>query len=288
MVYAVRYCVNHYIFAICSKKQYEMWILLFHGHFSNDTENENKSNPNINFKLMYMKQSMKSKGFERRLLLIMWGLFLSLSAFAQQISIKGHVVDATGEPVIGASVVEGRTTNGTITDVDGNFSLSVPANSTLTISFVGYKTQTVPVNGKNSLKVTLQEDTEVLDEVVVVGYGTMKKSDLTGAVSSVGVKDIKDSPVANIGQAMQGKGCPVLPGIPPDILLQYPLYLRVILYDRHPDHDRTSLTTPLWNCYGSIIAQSRRVCQVPAPTSFHLQILRYRGVLSLAGVVYSI
>lgn len=131
------------------------------------------------------------------------GLVLSLSAFAQQISIKGHVVDATGEPVIGASVVEGRTTNGTITDVDGNFSLSVPANSTLTISFVGYKTQTVPVNGKNSLKVTLQEDTEVLDEVVVVGYGTMKKSDLTGAVSSVGVKDIKDSPVANIGQAMQ-------------------------------------------------------------------------------------
>ena len=182
-----------------------MWILLLHGHFSNDTENENKSNPNIIFKLMYMKQSMKSKGFERRLLLIMWGLFLSLSAFAQQISIKGHVVDATGEPVIGASVVEGRTTNGTITDVDGNFSLSVPANSTLTISFVGYKTQTVPVNGKNSLKVTLQEDTEVLDEVVVVGYGTMKKSDLTGAVSSVGVKDIKDSPVANIGQAMQGK-----------------------------------------------------------------------------------
>ena len=159
-----------------------MWILLFHGHFSNDTENENKSNPNINFKLMYMKQSMKSKGFERRLLLIMWGLFLSLSAFAQQISIKGHVVDATGEPVIGASVVEGRTTNGTITDVDGNFSLSVPANSTLTISFVGYKTQTVPVNGKNSLKVTLQEDTEVLDEVVVVGYGTMKKSDLTRCV----------------------------------------------------------------------------------------------------------
>ena len=64
MVYAVRYCINHYIFAICFKKQYEMWILLFHGHFSNDTENENKSNPNINFKLMYMKQSMKSKGLQ--------------------------------------------------------------------------------------------------------------------------------------------------------------------------------------------------------------------------------
>lgn len=164
-----------------------------------------KSNPNINFKLMYMEQSIKSKGFEHRLLLIMWGLLLSLSAFAQQITVKGHVVDATGEPVIGASVIEGKSTNGTITDIDGNFSLNVSANSALTISFVGYKTQTVSVNGKTALKVTLQEDTEVLDEVVVVGYGTMKKSDLTGAVSSVGVKDIKDSPVANIGQAMQGK-----------------------------------------------------------------------------------
>ncbi len=152
-----------------------------------------------------MEQSIKSKGFEHRLLLIMWGLLLSLSAFAQQITVKGHVVDATGEPVIGASVIEGKSTNGTITDIDGNFSLNVSANSTLTISFVGYKTQTVSVNGKTALKVTLQEDTEVLDEVVVVGYGTMKKSDLTGAVSSVGVKDIKDSPVANIGQAMQGK-----------------------------------------------------------------------------------
>ena len=102
-------------------------------------------------------------------------------------------------------MIEVKSTNGTITDIDGNFSLSVSANSTLTVSFVGYKTQTISVNRKTSLKVTLQEDTEVLDEVVVIGYGTMKKSDLTGAVSSVGVKDIKDSPVANIGQAMQGK-----------------------------------------------------------------------------------
>ena len=114
-----------------------------------------------------MEQSIKSKGFEHRLLLIMWGLLLSLSAFAQQITVKGHVVDATGEPVIGASVIEGKSTNGTITDIDGNFSLNVSANSTLTISFVGYKTQTVSVNGKTALKVTLQEDTEVLDEVVV-------------------------------------------------------------------------------------------------------------------------
>lgn len=205
MVYAVRHCINHYIFAICSKKQYEMWILLFHGHFSNDTENENKSNPNINFKLMYMKQSMKSKGFERRLLLIMWGLFLSLSAFAQQISIKGHVVDAAGEPVIGASVVEESTTNGTITDIDGNFSLKVSPKSMLTVSFIGYATQTVPVNGKTSLTITLKEDTEVLDEVVVIGYGTMKKSDLTGAISSVSSKDLMKQPSPSLGAALQGR-----------------------------------------------------------------------------------
>lgn len=151
-----------------------------------------------------MKQSMKSKGFERRLLLIMWGLFLSLSAFAQQISIKGHVVDATGEPVIGASVVEGRTTNGTITDVDGNFSLSVPANSTLTISLSA-------INADSS-----GEREKLVESNLAGRYGSIgrsssgrlrnnEKSDLTGAVSSVGVKDIKDSPVANIGQAMQGK-----------------------------------------------------------------------------------
>ena len=148
-----------------------------------------------------MKQSMKSKGFERRLLLIMWGLFLSLSAFAQQISIKGHVVDAAGEPVIGASVVEESTTNGTITDIDGNFS----PKSMLTISFIGYATQTVPVNGKTSLTITLKEDTEVLDEVVVIGYGTMKKSDLTGAISSVSSKDLMKQPSPSLGAALQGR-----------------------------------------------------------------------------------
>ena len=152
-----------------------------------------------------MKQSMKSKGFERRLLLIMWGLFLSLSAFAQQISIKGHVVDAAGEPVIGASVVEESTTNGTITDIDGNFSLKVSPKSMLTVSFIGYATQTVPVNGKTSLTITLKEDTEVLDEVVVIGYGTMKKSDLTGAISSVSSKDLMKQPSPSLGAALQAK-----------------------------------------------------------------------------------
>ena len=153
-----------------------------------------------------MKKSMRLRlSHEHRFLFIMIGLFISFGAFAQQITVKGHVKDDTGEPVIGASVLESKTVNGTITDIDGNFVLTVPSNSVLTISFIGYATQEVTVNGKTSLTVVLKEDAKVLDEVVVVGYGTMKKSDLTGAVSSVGTKDIKDSPVANIGQAMQGK-----------------------------------------------------------------------------------
>lgn len=152
-----------------------------------------------------MKKSMKLQSNEHRFLFMLIGLFVSLGAFAQQITVNGHVKDDTGEPVIGASVLQANTTNGTITDMDGNFTLSVPANSSLTVSFIGYATQEVAVGGKTSLVIVLKEDAKVLDEVVVVGYGTMKKSDLTGAVSSVGTKDIKDSPVANIGQAMQGK-----------------------------------------------------------------------------------
>lgn len=114
-------------------------------------------------------------------------------------------MDAAGEPVIGASVVEESTTNGTITDIDGNFSLKVSPKSMLTVSFIGYATQTVPVNGKTSLTITLKEDTEVLDEVVVIGYGTMKKSDLTGAISSVSSKDLMKQPSPSLGAALQGR-----------------------------------------------------------------------------------
>ena len=125
--------------------------------------------------------------------------------FAQQITVQGVVKDQTGETVIGASVMEKGTTNGTITGIDGDFSLNMSPNGTLVVSFVGYKTQEVQVKGQKQLQVVLSEDAEMLDEVVVIGYGTMKKSDLTGAVSSIGNKDIKDSPVSNLGQAIQGK-----------------------------------------------------------------------------------
>lgn len=140
-----------------------------------------------------------------RMMVCLIGMLLPMCMFAQQITVQGVVKDQTGETVIGASVMEKGTTNGTITGIDGDFSLNMSPNATLVVSFVGYKTQEVQVKGQKQLQVVLSEDAEMLDEVVVIGYGTMKKSDLTGAVSSIGNKDIKDSPVSNLGQAIQGK-----------------------------------------------------------------------------------
>lgn len=140
-----------------------------------------------------------------RMMVCLIGMLLPMCMFAQQITVQGVVKDQTGETVIGASVMEKGTTNGTITGIDGDFSLNMSSNGTLVVSFVGYKTQEVQVKGQKQLLVVLSEDAEMLDEVVVIGYGTMKKSDLTGAVSSIGNKDIKDSPVSNLGQAIQGK-----------------------------------------------------------------------------------
>lgn len=140
-----------------------------------------------------------------RMMVCLIGMLLPMCMFAQQITVQGVVKDQTGETVIGASVMEKGTTNGTITGIDGDFSLNMSPNGTLVVLFVGYKTQEVQVKGQKQLQVVLSEDAEMLDEVVVIGYGTMKKSDLTGAVSSIGNKDIKDSPVSNLGQAIQGK-----------------------------------------------------------------------------------
>lgn len=124
--------------------------------------------------------------------------------------IKGTIKDSAGEPIIGANVIlKGDATVGSITDIDGNFDLSVPSNATLQVSYIGYNTQDVPVGNKSFLNITLKEDTETLDEVVVVGFGTQKKVNLTGAVASVSSEALANKPVANIGQALQG----VLPNL---------------------------------------------------------------------------
>ena len=135
---------------------------------------------------------------------------LAITASAQSKSVSGTVVDKAGEPVIGASVVVKGTTNGTITDFDGNFSLQgVPNDGTIQVSFVGYKTQNISVAGKSSVKITLAEDTEMLDEVVVVGYGVQKKSDVTGALTRVDAEQLNSRPVNNAFEALQGKAAGV-------------------------------------------------------------------------------
>ena len=140
-----------------------------------------------------------------RFVLSLLAILMPLGLLAQNINVHGVVKDQTGETVIGATVIEKGTNNGTVTDFDGNFSLSVPANATLSISFIGFATQEIPVAGKTDFSIVLQDDNQILSEVVVVGYGTMRKSDLTGAVGSLGTKDMENTPVANIGQAIQGK-----------------------------------------------------------------------------------
>lgn len=133
------------------------------------------------------------------------GMLLPLCVSAQQINVQGTVKDAVGG-VPGASVIVKGTTDGTIADIDGKFSINVPAGAVLEVSCIGYVTVEVPAgNGQTPLTIVLNEDTELLEEVVVVGYGTMKKSDLTGAVAAVNSDKIKDSPAANVGQALQGK-----------------------------------------------------------------------------------
>ena len=122
--------------------------------------------------------------------------------------VNGLVVDVNGEPVIGASVqLKGAAGVGTITDVDGKFTLSVPANGVLQISYIGYKTTEVKVNGQSGLKVTLQEDTETLDEVVVVGYGIQKKASVTGSVAAISSDKLMEVKAPSVTNMLAGFAC---------------------------------------------------------------------------------
>lgn len=127
------------------------------------------------------------------------------SEAAQQINkITGIVKDANGEPIIGANVTVKGESIGTITDIDGRFVLDTPANAVLQITYIGFTSQDVKIGNKKEIVVTLTEDTETLDEVVVVGYGTQKKVNLTGAVGNVSMKDIGDRPITNASNVLQG------------------------------------------------------------------------------------
>ncbi len=146
-----------------------------------------------------MKKSLRLKA----LLTLLVGLFLSIGAFAQQIAVKGHVKDTAGEPVIGANVLVKGTTNGTITDFNGNFMLNVPKDAILSVSFVGYKS--AEVKAAPSVMITLEDDSQVLDAVVVIGYGSVKKNDMTGSVTAIKPDKLNKGLITNAQDMMTGK-----------------------------------------------------------------------------------
>lgn len=135
-------------------------------------------------------------------------MFLSISMMAQKVPVSGTVSDQTG-PVIGASVIEKGTTNGTMTDNDGHFTLTVSKGAVIEISSIGYKTQEITVGAQTNFTVTLSEDNELLDELVVVGYGSMKKTDLAGASVSMKESDLKGSIISSLDQSLQGRAAGV-------------------------------------------------------------------------------
>lgn len=150
---------------------------------------------------------MTQKKIMKKRLCFLFSLFLLCSAlFAQTHTIIGKITDKNNDPLTGVVVSVKNAAVGTISDIDGNYSIQVPANSSvLVFSFIGYETQSVTIGNQRNINVTLTESVVNLDQVVVVGYGTMKKSDLTGAISSIDASQIQKIPVTNVGQAMQGR-----------------------------------------------------------------------------------
>ena len=147
---------------------------------------------------------MKIKTFIQRFVLVAMLLVGTLTAFAQQVQVTGVVSDPTGEPVIGASILVVGTTSGTITDFDGNFSLYADKGATIKISYVGYKEMSVIVDGK-PLNIVLQEDSELLEDVVVIGYGVVKKNDATGSVTAIKPDDMNKGLVTSAQDMLSGK-----------------------------------------------------------------------------------
>ena len=134
-------------------------------------------------------------------------LWFSITAMAAPVDITGKVQDANGEPLIGASVLEKGTSNGTITDFDGNFVMRAEKDVVLLISYVGYQDQ--EVRAAQDMVIVLREDQELLEEVVVIGYGTQKRKDVTTSISSVDTEDLEKRPITSAAQAMQGKAAGV-------------------------------------------------------------------------------
>ena len=149
---------------------------------------------------------MKSIQLLKRMASVLVGLALGASLLSAQekITVKGVVLDAEKQPVIGAAVLQAGTTNGAATDLDGNYTITVPAGATLEVSAIGYETLRVVANS-TTLNITLQEESTELEETVVVGYGTQKKASLTSAISNIQAEDITSTKQTNLTSALQGK-----------------------------------------------------------------------------------
>ena len=152
-----------------------------------------------------MRNTKIKRLFKARGMLTVVFMFMSIFVIAQTKDITGTVIDPNGETVIGASVTVKGTTKGTVTDLDGNFSIKAAPEDVLVFKFIGFVEQSIKVGNQTHINITLEEDNKMLDEVVVVGYGTQKKSDVTGAMARVGEKELKAMPVKDALQAMQGK-----------------------------------------------------------------------------------
>ena len=146
---------------------------------------------------------MKRNVMFKILLMIVVGLFLSLDAFAQQMTVKGIVKDTTGEPIIGANVVVKGSSNGTITDFEGNFQFNANKGDIIVISFIGYQAQEVPAAA--NLNIILKDDTQLLQDVVVIGYGTVKKNDATGSVTAIKPDQLSKGITTNAQDMLSGK-----------------------------------------------------------------------------------
>jgi TonB-linked outer membrane protein, SusC/RagA family len=152
---------------------------------------------------------MKNVGLRKSLRLLFLFVLIPAFAFAQKVSVTGTVKDKTGEGQIGVVVSEAGTQNAVETDNDGKFTISVAPNATLVVSMIGYVTQQIPVSGRTVFDILIEEDAQLLEEVVVIGYGTARKSDVTGSISSINEKALREIPAANMSQALQGR----LPGV---------------------------------------------------------------------------
>ena len=151
----------------------------------------------------FIYKDMKRNATFKVLLMFIVGLFLSVNTFAQQIVVKGIVKDTTGEPIIGANVIVKGTTNGTITDFDGNFPLNANKGDIIIISFIGYRSQ--EAQAAASMNIILKDDTELLDEVVVIGYGSVKKDDLSGSVVAIKAEEMNKGAVTSPQELIMGK-----------------------------------------------------------------------------------